>query len=74
MDVRVFCDVPPETQRQRLLARNGPAQAAVFTARWIPLEERYFAAYRVREAAQFVLKTGPDAPDGTHLPPRSGAD
>lgn len=74
MDVRVFCDVPPETQRQRLLARNGPAQAAVFTARWIPLEERYFAAYHIREAAQLVLETGLVAPDAAHLPPRSGAD
>lgn len=50
-DLRVFLDVSREEQKRRLLARNGEESAAVFCERWIPLEERYFEACRVREAS-----------------------
>ncbi|MDD4849674.1 MAG: uridine kinase [Gemmiger sp.] len=43
-DLLLFADVDPATQQARILQRNGPAQAAQFASRWIPLEEAYFSA------------------------------
>ena len=37
------------------LARNGEEMAAMFSKRWIPLEETYFAGCQVRERAQLVF-------------------
>ena len=40
----VFLRICPQLQRQRILARNTPAEAERFFSTWIPLEERYFEA------------------------------
>lgn len=53
--ITVFCDVTPKEQRRRLLAREGSEGLARFEAKWIPLEEAYFARYAVREGAGFVI-------------------
>lgn len=55
-DLRVFLDVEPEEQLRRIEARNGPEGLNTFRERWIPLEERYFSACRVRETCQLVLE------------------
>ncbi|HAZ20951.1 MAG TPA: hypothetical protein DCY84_01120 [Firmicutes bacterium] len=54
-DLRVFCDIAPEEQRQRILKRNGRAMALVFAEKWIPMEEQYFANERVREKADIAI-------------------
>ncbi len=43
--LRVFTDIDPEEQRQRIRLRNGEQMAALFQDRWIPLEETYFAHF-----------------------------
>ena len=43
-DLKIFLTVSETTQRKRLLSREGAAKAAVFSERWIPLEEAYFKA------------------------------
>ena len=55
MTLRAFSDVDPEIQRRRILARNGESGLQNFETRWIPMEERYFEACRIREQAQVVL-------------------
>lgn len=55
MDLRVFCDVESGEQERRILARNGAEMLRQFRERWIPLEERYFAAYGIREQAEILL-------------------
>ena len=55
----VFVTASPETQRARLRAREGEKYPA-FETLWIPLEERYFAAFGIEERADFVIVT--DAP------------
>lgn len=55
-DLRIFLTVSPEEQLRRILSRNGSDQAAVFRERWIPLEERYFAAYRIEERCDAVYR------------------
>lgn len=55
MQLRVFADIDAQTQLLRISARNGEAAAKVFAARWIPMEERYFAAFGIREKADLIL-------------------
>ena len=55
-DMRVFLNVEPEEQLRRIMQRNGEEAAAIFRERWIPLEERYFTACRIRERCDFLLK------------------
>lgn len=53
--LRVFTDISPEDQMARILLRNGPQMAEMFRTRWIPMEERYFEAYSIREQADLLL-------------------
>lgn len=45
----VYLEITPETQRERILRRNGPQLASRFFREWIPMEQRYFAAFRIPE-------------------------
>jgi uridine kinase len=54
-DLRLFLTVEPQEQMSRILSRNGPEQAQVFQDMWIPLEERYFAAFRLDSRCDFLL-------------------
>lgn len=53
-DLHVFLDVDGEEQRARILRRNGEAAAKTFSERWIPLEERYFAAYQIPQRCEVL--------------------
>lgn len=46
-DLKVFLTLSPEKQMRRIVAREGEEYAEVFRTKWIPLEERYFAAYQL---------------------------
>lgn len=53
----VFVTCTPEVQRARIAARSGEAALRVFEAKWIPLEEAYFAAYDIPAFADHILDT-----------------
>lgn len=53
---KVFVTCTPDCQRARLQAREGDRYPA-FAARWIPLEEGYFARCHPEQACDFVLDT-----------------
>ncbi len=55
-DLRIFLDVDPETQLERIRRRNGEEKAEEFRTRWIPLEELYFSALDVADHCQLILK------------------
>ncbi|MBQ8821177.1 MAG: deoxynucleoside kinase [Lachnospiraceae bacterium] len=48
-DLTIFLDVDGETQIQRLRERVGEERLQMFKEKWIPLEEAYFEAFRVKE-------------------------
>ena len=48
-DLRVFLTVDSKRQLERIRRRNGDMAVATFQDKWIPLEEKYFAAYRTEE-------------------------
>ena len=54
--LRVFVTCSREEQTRRLQAREGERYAN-FAARWIPLEEGYFAQYCIEETADLAVDT-----------------
>lgn len=56
-DLRIFLTVSPEEQAERIRARDGEDRFRVFRDRWIPLEESYFSAYRIRERCDLCFET-----------------
>lgn len=54
-DLTVFCDIAPEEQQRRIIARNGEERWAAFRDRWIPLEELYLNAYHIQENAMLTV-------------------
>lgn len=54
--LRVFVTCSKDEQVRRLQEREGERYAN-FAARWVPLEEGYFARYGIAESADFVVET-----------------
>ncbi|MCM1268493.1 MAG: hypothetical protein NC302_11360 [Bacteroidales bacterium] len=46
---RFFVEVSPEIRKKRILARNGEERYQRFVNEWIPLENRYFDAFAIRQ-------------------------
>lgn len=57
MSLRVFVDVDSKVQLERIEKRNGQEKLDMFRENWIPLEEIYFSAFEIAEAADIVLKS-----------------
>lgn len=53
--LRVFLDVDAQRQRERIQKRNGEAMLRRFEEIWIPLENRYFAAFFIRETSDLLF-------------------
>ena len=58
-DLRLFVTAPPAVQRERLRRRESENYSS-FEALWIPMEERYFAAFSIPERADYLVETGED--------------
>lgn len=56
-DLRVFVTLDPALQKARLLRRDGEAMLARFEGEWIPMEEQYFAASRIRTRCDLICST-----------------
>ena len=56
-DLRVFLSVSPEEQTRRILQREGVDRTSGFMDKWIPLEESYFAQYRISGQCDLVYMT-----------------
>ena len=54
-DLFVFSDVEEEEQLHRIRLRNGEEKVQVFAKKWIPMEERYFAAFGIKTHADAVI-------------------
>lgn len=53
-DLRIFLDISAEEQEQRILMRNGKARWPMFRDKWIPLENRYFEAFQIKEHSHYA--------------------
>jgi len=52
----VFLEVGSETQRERLINRS-PEKWPDFRDRWIPMEQRYFESFQIREKADIRIRS-----------------
>lgn len=55
MTLRAFCDVEYKEQLERIENRGGRQAVSVFRERWIPMEEKYFEAFSIKERADLVI-------------------
>lgn len=53
--VRAFLTVDPDLQQARIRQRNGLEGLRAFQERWIPLEEAYFAAWKLEQRCDYLL-------------------
>ncbi len=53
--LKVFLQTDALTQSERILLRNGAALHQRFVQEWIPLENAYFAAYKIAAQADLIL-------------------
>ena len=55
-DLSVFLDIDKELQRQRILNRNSPSLAHRFFNEWIPMEDRYFHTFGIKDKCDIVVE------------------
>ena len=60
-DLRVFLDVDPDIQLERISKRNGPEALKRFQSTWIPLEETYFRECAVPECCDYLIRMFTDS-------------
>lgn len=56
-DFSVFLDISPDLQRERILKRNGKELAKRFFEEWIPLENKYFEGFGIKNQCNAVIIT-----------------
>ena len=56
-DFKIFCTTDSQTQLSRIVKRNGEEMAEVFKAKWIPLENRYFDFYNIKNNCDLIIVT-----------------
>lgn len=54
-DLSLFMETSPELQAKRIHKRNSPEMAQQFFSQWIPLEHRYFDAFRVKARCDYKI-------------------
>lgn len=54
-DLSVFCQVDESEQKQRIIKRNGLDRLKDFEERWIPMEEKYAEAFKIKECSDLLL-------------------
>ena len=57
-----FRDIPvstisPETQKERVVKRNGEDGYKIFKSKWIPAEEKYFNEQDIQNKCEIVFET-----------------
>lgn len=54
-DLKIFLDIDADSQRERILKRNGKEMYSKFINEWIPLENKYFNELNIREKSDIIL-------------------
>jgi len=54
-DLRIFLTIDETKQLRRIRMRNGEMGAAMFQDPWIPLEERYFSVFNIKDRCDLCL-------------------
>ena len=54
-DLAIFSDISPDEQRLRILSRNGERMLKRFEQEWIPMEEKYFDGFDIRQKCKITI-------------------
>ncbi len=54
-DIKVFSSISSEEQMRRIIKRNGEEVASIFKSKWIPMEEKYFASFEVKDKSDIIV-------------------
>ena len=55
-DFKIFFDIDDNEQERRILSRNGEEMFKKFKEIWIPMENRYFEYYGIKNKCDYVVK------------------
>lgn len=55
-DLRVFIEAPLEVRLERILERNGREKLEVFKEKWIPMENKYFEYFGIKEKCDIIIE------------------
>lgn len=55
-DLKIFCNITSEEQKERIIKRNGLEMYKNFESKWIPMENNYFDKFGIREACHMILE------------------
>ena len=53
-DVKLFLEISPEEQKKRIIARDGEAIWPMFEEKWIPMENKYFEEFKIKEKCDII--------------------
>lgn len=56
-DLKIFVVADLETRYERILQRNGSEALETFKSLWIPLEDKYFDSFGIKEKCDITVKT-----------------
>lgn len=54
-DLKVFFDIDENTQKERIIIRNGESAYEKFKRLWIQAEERYFNHYEIKQMSDYIV-------------------
>ena len=54
-DLSIFIEIEKTLQEHRILKRNGKEKIKDFNEKWIPLEDRYFKYYKIKDKCDLKL-------------------
>ncbi len=57
-DLKIFCQTNFETQLARIEKRNGTEALTAFKEKWIPFENSYFDAFKIKEKCDITIENG----------------
>ena len=54
-DVKIYLEISQSEQKKRIIARDGEAIWPMFENKWIPMENRYFEEFKIKERSDYVM-------------------
>ena len=56
-NLKIFVEADYETRLARILHRNSADALEIFKSKWIPLEDKYFQEFGIRQKCDIIVKT-----------------
>ena len=51
-NVKIFLEISPDEQKKRIISRDGKDIWPMFEKKWIPMENRYFEEFKIKETSE----------------------